>query len=149
MMVDVDAAACGGGSLDSEPSSNDEARLSRMESDGAPMGSLNEAPNESRLRYADAKKSIWAELKPEFIATIPKHVRMETQSSDRNDYILHPESGERLTDTSIGRLRKLKTGHAGRFDVQIVISDGLNAPAISDKGHLAPFLERLLAGQPK
>ena len=30
---------------------------------------------------------------------------------------------------------------AGRYDVQIVISDGLNALSLTDEGHLAPFLE--------
>lgn len=44
--------------------------------------------------------------------------------------------------TQINRLRQT---HAGAYDVQIVISDGLNALAITDDQHLAPYLEKLRA----
>ena len=40
-------------------------------------------------------------------------------------------------------MSELRRAHAGRYDVQIVVSDGLNALSITDPGHLAPFLERL------
>jgi ethanolamine ammonia-lyase large subunit len=40
-------------------------------------------------------------------------------------------------------LRRLGQQQAGRFNVQIVISDGLNALAIMEDGHLAPFLDQL------
>ena len=96
-----------------------------------------------RRIYADAKESIWTELEPTFIARIPNAFQLATQSKDRNDYILHPESGERMTDPSVQALRTLRERHAGRYDVQIVVSDGLNALAIMDPGHLAPFLKRL------
>ena len=96
-----------------------------------------------RRIYADAKKSIWTELKPEFVAKIPGAARLATLSSDRTDYILHPESGERLLGTSNEKLRHLRKRHGGKYDVQIVVSDGLNALAIMDPGHLAPFLEQL------
>ena len=93
--------------------------------------------------YSDAKQSIWAELDAEFIDAVPEVRRVATQSSDREDYILHPETGERVADDSLALLQNLKQRHAGKFDVQIVVSDGLNALAISDDGHLAPFLQRL------
>ena len=41
---------------------------------------------------------------------------------------------------------KLRQQQAGKYDVQIVISDGLNALAIMKKGHLAPFLKKLRSG---
>lgn len=96
-----------------------------------------------RRIYADAKESIWTELEPAFIAQVPDVVRLATQSADRTDYILHPETGERLSAASVETLRKLRRRHASRYDVQIVISDGLNAHAIMDPGHLAPFLKRV------
>ena len=96
-----------------------------------------------RRIYTDAKKSIWTELEPAFIARVPNAIQLATQSDNRNDYILHPESGERLADPALQALRTLRERHAGRYDVQIVISDGLNALAIMDPGHLAPFLKRL------
>lgn len=96
-----------------------------------------------RRIYADAKQSIWAELPTAFIETIPNAILLETQSLDREDYILHPESGERLTATTLETIHQLRQRHAAKHDVQIVISDGLNALSITDEGHLVPFLSRL------
>jgi len=99
-----------------------------------------------RRIYADAKKSIWTELEPAFVAQIPNVLKLSTRSQDRTDYILHPETGERLSDKSVAVLRSLSQHHAGRYDVQVVISDGLNALAIMDPGHLAPFLDEVRTG---
>jgi len=99
--------------------------------------------NDMQHVYDEAKLSIWAELKPHFIDAIPGHLRLATQSADRTDYILHPTTGERLDEPSTAALHRLRRRHAGRVDVQIVISDGLNALAIMEDGHLGPFLERL------
>lgn len=96
-----------------------------------------------RRIYTDAKKSIWTELDPAFVTRIPDRLQLATQSKNRTDYILHPESGERMSQPSVEKLRRLRQQHGGRHDVQIVISDGLNALAIMDPGHLAPFLEEL------
>ena len=99
-----------------------------------------------RRIYADAKESIWMELEPEFIAAIPGVMTLKTRSSDRTDYILHPESGERLTEASIETLGELRERGDQRHNVQIVVSDGLNALSIMDDGHLAPFLRQLRYG---
>ncbi len=96
-----------------------------------------------RRIYADAKDSIWAELPAGFLEEVPHGILIETQSIDREDYILHPESGERLTGKALEAIARLRREHAGRYDVQIVISDGLNALSITDQGHLEPFLGRL------
>ncbi len=107
---------------------------------------------ETRLRsqvqgiYRQAKQSIWAELGNEFIETLPNHTQLSTRSKDRQDYILHPESGERLSDASLQALRTLRDVQAAEFDVQIVISDGLNALAISTPGHMDTFLRHLRRG---
>ena len=93
--------------------------------------------------YDDAKQSIWTELDDDFVDRIPNALPLTTRSEDRLDYILHPESGEQPATTSTATLRALRNRHAGQFDVQIVVSDGLNALAIMDDGHLAPFLTRL------
>ena len=94
--------------------------------------------------YAEAKKSIWAELKPEFAATVPNSVELSTNSTDRNDYILHPESGEQLSPASKRQLHDLSVTRKSSPNVQIVISDGLNALAISEQEHLPGFLPNLL-----
>jgi ethanolamine ammonia-lyase large subunit len=96
-----------------------------------------------RTTYSDAKRSLWAELPPTFIGGVPNGVHVRTRSADRTDYILHPESGERLSARALEKVRGLRARHAGAYDVQVVVSDGLNALAITDEGHLAPFLARL------
>ncbi len=93
--------------------------------------------------YNDAKKSIWAQLTPGFISEIPVSITLNTKSEDRNDYILHPSSGEKLREQSALRVQGLRIKHDGRFNVQIVISDGLNALSIMEKNHLQPFLKSL------
>jgi ethanolamine ammonia-lyase large subunit len=99
--------------------------------------------------YNDAKTSLWAELTPDFITTIPGVVPIRTLSKDRNDYIAHPPSGETLSPEAIAVLAGMRDSWGGSLPKgQIVISDGLNAKAIMDDGHLAPYLEevrRLLA----
>jgi ethanolamine ammonia-lyase large subunit len=98
--------------------------------------------------YEDAKESLWTELDPNFVATIPGVVPCHTRSSNRNDYILHPATGERLSDESLAVLRGLRRQRetsGNNFDVQIMISDGLNALSIMDPGHLEPMLTRLRA----
>jgi ethanolamine ammonia-lyase large subunit len=95
--------------------------------------------------YNDAKISLKAELTPVFINTIPNVVQASTLSKDRDDYILHPASGEKLSPKSVGALEKLRASWvAGKEpNAQIVISDGLNAKAIMDEGHLMPYLEEI------
>ncbi len=96
-----------------------------------------------RRIYDDAKESIWKEFDPQFIKATPDVVPLATNSRDREDYILHPVTGEQLSSESSGQLEQLKMDHDGRYNVQIVISDGLNADAVMDDGHMLPFLNRL------
>ncbi|MDP2855498.1 MAG: ethanolamine ammonia-lyase subunit EutB [Smithellaceae bacterium] len=103
----------------------------------------SELDREIRTLYADAKKAIWIELSPSFIAMIPKAVPLKTRSQDRTDYILHPQTGEELDDPSLQTLKAIKATRREPSQVQIVISDGLNAHAIMDQGHLAPYLSAL------
>jgi len=87
--------------------------------------------------YDDAKVSLWAEFTPEFVSTIPNAVTIATNSKDREDYIAHPSTGEELSPAAVATMEKLRDSWGGRApDVQIVISDGLNAKAIMDEGHL-------------
>ncbi|MCG8374660.1 MAG: ethanolamine ammonia-lyase [Balneolales bacterium] len=94
--------------------------------------------------YEDAKVSIWTELSPAFTAALPNKVSIKTSSSDRVDYVYHPESGEKLSAEGKQVLEKLKGSWQQEVpDVQILISDGLNARSLMDKGHLTPFLNQL------
>ena len=83
--------------------------------------------------------------RPEFVTTIPSVVPVRTLSRDRNDYIAHPQTGETLSPEAIAvRLKGLRDSWGASMPKgQIVISDGLNAKAIMDDGHLAPYLEEI------
>ena len=96
-----------------------------------------------RRLYEDAKLCIHAALPPAFGSSLADAVPVATRSRDRDDYILHPPTGEALAEESAVRIGTLRDAQRGAFDVQIVIADGLNALALTDEGHLAPYLEEL------
>lgn len=97
-----------------------------------------------RVLYDDAKKSIWAELPANFAETLPTPaLALRTRSASREDYILHPPTGETLNDAGLLALAELRQRQNDGYDVQLVISDGLDALALTDEGHLRPYLETL------
>ncbi len=94
--------------------------------------------------YEDGKKSIWAEFTTEFIKTVPSAVQVATQAKDRENYIVQPPTGEKLNEQSVATLEKLRESWAGKDpDVQIVISDGLNANTIMSEGQVVTYLTEL------
>ncbi|MCE2808872.1 MAG: ethanolamine ammonia-lyase subunit EutB [Planctomycetaceae bacterium] len=93
--------------------------------------------------YDDAKKCIWAQLPEDFEASIPGGLGIKTLSKDRNDYILHPVSGESLHKESIERLEKLKAQHGQKYDTLLVLSDGLNALANTTGAQARELVEQL------
>ena len=95
--------------------------------------------------YEDAKVSLWAEIPEPFIQSIPGAVSLFTQSKDRKDYVYHPETGEKLSKKASERLKTIRSSWRDEVpDLQIIISDGLNARALIDEAHLFPFLENLV-----
>ncbi len=92
---------------------------------------------------ADARKCIWSVLDPAFTLTIPGATNLTTNSADRSDYILHPASGEKLSEASLKKLKAIRRKYHGAYNVQLVISDGLDALSISDQGHLIPYIDKL------
>ena len=101
--------------------------------------------SEIRRIYDDGKRSIWAEFDDAFRMAMAGAGFIATRSADRTDYVLHPTTGEALSDAAVASVQALRVGHSATIDVQIVISDGLNALAIMDRQQLEPFL-RLLRG---
>jgi ethanolamine ammonia-lyase large subunit len=92
--------------------------------------------------YEDSKACLWREMTDAFVESIPNAVYIETNSASRKDYIYHPPTGEKLSGKSVDTLTALKNKWNGNSpDVQIIISDGLNISALSDEGHLKPYLE--------
>lgn len=100
--------------------------------------------------YTDAKACIWAELPDDFESSFDVPVSLNTLSRDRNDYILHPTSGEDLSPESLKQIGRIKAKHGELFDTAIVISDGLNALACTSDSQaesLASLLRRELTSQ--
>lgn len=100
--------------------------------------------------YTDAKACIWAQLPDDFESRFDVPVSLETLSKDRNDYILHPTSGEDLSLESLKQISRIKAKHGERFDTAIAISDGLNALACTSDQQaetLASLLRRELTSQ--
>ena len=94
--------------------------------------------------YEDAKESLWTTLNTQFIKSIPDSVLIATQSENRQDYVYHPSSGETLGQQAIDKIKSLRRSWNQTIpDIQIIISDGLNARALMDDGHVLPFLTEL------
>ena len=100
-----------------------------------------EVDKKLRRLYADARACLWAELPAGFERRFENAVPLRTTSQDRKDYILHPPTGEQLDASARQTLEKLAKKRGGLYDVQIVISDGLNALSLTDEGHLQPYLD--------
>lgn len=92
---------------------------------------------------SESRRAFHATLPPAFVATIPHAVPVQTCSPDRDTFILHPTSGEVLSVAALAALQALAAQRDGTIDAQIVVSDGLNALAIRQPGHLLPFLDAL------
>lgn len=127
--------------------------LARIRSRGVPISEghgenpwnlPSDLEREIRCTFEDSKKSLWMEMPPSLIKSIPGGVPISTQSLDRKNYINHPESGEKLSDSAVITLKAIRSHWATVPDIQIVISDGLSVNALTDDGHLNPFLGLLL-----
>ncbi len=83
--------------------------------------------------YAQARRALYAELDADVVQAIsPHHVRVRTLSRDREDYLAHPQSGESIRDEDAERIVSLAAARGTRPpQVQLVISDGLNANALN------------------
>jgi ethanolamine ammonia-lyase large subunit len=129
------------------------AKIERLRANGWDLGGVGEAaPAAARARvdaiYAQARQALYAVLDPNAIAAAaPHHVRARTRARDREDYLAHPASGESIGDEDVARIRRALASAGGRRpQVQIVVSDGLNANAVNDNiGAILPPLRRELA----
>jgi ethanolamine ammonia-lyase large subunit len=121
-------------------------RLHAIRERGFDLGIVSSSAADSRLDtiYSHARKALYAALDDHVIADSaerPVHVR--TTARDRDDYLARPGAGEQLADDSARSVRSMY--QQGVPDIQIVISDGLNANAVNE--HLRailPALRRLL-----
>ncbi|MDO9183402.1 MAG: ethanolamine ammonia-lyase subunit EutB [Bacteriovorax sp.] len=94
--------------------------------------------------YKNAKISLQAELGTTFTDQIPNKINVRSQSKNRDDYILHPSTGEELAVESILKMTEIKKLNDKELtNLQIIISDGLNANALADEGHAVPCIQKL------
>ena len=116
-------------------------KIDRLRARGCDLGYGHEedwsAPPEVRTRmqtvFAQARHALYAVLDERIVQAVsPHYLRVRTRSRDREDYLAHPRSGEFICDNDVERIRTLlATRGARRPQVQIVISDGLNANALN------------------
>ena len=92
-------------------------------------------PPEAKARitgiYSNARRALYSTLDEAVISDwSPSYIRVRTRSSDRDDYLAHPPTGERIDDKDTARIQALYPARRPR--VQVVVSDGLNANAINE-----------------
>jgi ethanolamine ammonia-lyase small subunit len=81
--------------------------------------------------YSNARRALYATLAETVIAdSSPAYIRVHTRSSDRDDYLAQPATGELIDDKDAARIQALY--RTRRPQVQVVVSDGLNANAINE-----------------
>jgi ethanolamine ammonia-lyase large subunit len=74
----------------------------------------------------------------------PSRAQVRTEAIDRDDYLAHPPAGERIAPEHISILRSLFARR--RAQMQLIVSDGLNANAANEQLRpFLPLLRRLLA----
>jgi len=97
--------------------------------------------------YAHARRALYAALDEAVIRDAsPRSVRVGTTAMGRDDYLSHPTAGERLRDADARAVALLYRTRAPQ--VQLIVSDGLNADAINEQLRaLLPPLRRLLSTQ--
>ena len=97
--------------------------------------------------YEHARRALYARLDPAALRDAsPRHLAVRTLAAGREDYLRHPRRGERIRDPDVPRLGSMYP--ARRPAVQIVLSDGLNAHALSENlRDLLPPLRQTLAAR--
>ncbi len=122
-------------------------RLNEIRERGFDVGVGDAAAANARLEtiYAHARTALNATLDRSVIRdSIACPLWVRTRARDRDDYLAHPPAGERLRDDEA---RLVHTQCSGRpRQVQIVVSDGLNANAVNEHLRtLLPPLRRMIA----
>src|ERR1051325_6337869 len=80
--------------------------------------------------YSNARRALYSTLDEAVISdSSPRHDRVHTRSSNRDDYLAHPATGELIDDEDAVRIKALYP--ARRPQVQVLVSDGLNANAVN------------------
>ena len=110
------------------------------------------APTEVALRlqkiYEQARRALYATLNGSVLRDAsPRNLRISTLAASREEYLSNPSLGERIKEEEERRILGL-FGTSRIPQVQIVISDGLNADAVNENlRELLPPLRHMLAAE--
>jgi ethanolamine ammonia-lyase large subunit len=124
------------------------ARIERLRQNGWDLGSGEASGSRVDAIYAQARRALYAVIDANVVAAVsPRHVRARTRAHDRDDYLAHPPSGESIGDKDVARIRAALASAGSRPpQLQIVVSDGLNANAVNENLRvLLPRLRHALA----
>jgi ethanolamine ammonia-lyase large subunit len=121
-------------------------QLMALRERGLDLGIADEADADVRLEriYEHARRALYATVEDGVIRdACPRSVRVRSAARNRDEYLAHPQVGERLRDDEE---RVVATLYPERKpQTQFVISDGLNADAVNEQLRIVlPMLRRLL-----
>jgi ethanolamine ammonia-lyase large subunit len=121
-------------------------QLMALRERGLDLGIADELDADARLKtiYLHARRALYSTLEDGVIRdACLRSLRVRTAAGNRDDYLNHPPSGERLRAEDARVVASIYPER--KPQVQLVISDGLNADAINEHGRtLLPMLRRLL-----
>jgi len=113
-----------------------ERKVARLQARGFDLGYGDDPTVHARLDriYAQARQALYATLDAGVLQSASMHhVRVRSKSRDREDYLLHPRSGESIRDDDVQRIMTTTASSGSRGpSVQVVLSDGLNANALNE-----------------
>jgi ethanolamine ammonia-lyase large subunit len=140
------ARASGDQRMSSTLEEEGQRQLMALRERGLDLGIADEADADARLEriYEHARRALYATLEDGVIRdACPRSVRVRTAARNRDEYLAHPQVGERLRDDEE---RVVATLYPERKpQTQFVISDGLNADAVNEQLRIVlPMLRRLL-----
>ncbi len=94
-------------------------------------GDPPEATSRISRIYSNARRALYSTLDEAVISdSSPRFIRVHTTSTHRDNYLAHPTTGAVIDDKDAARIQALYP--ARRPQVQIVVSDGLNANAVNE-----------------
>ncbi|RPH53619.1 MAG: ethanolamine ammonia-lyase, partial [Acidobacteria bacterium] len=122
-------------------------QLYELRERGFDLGGMTPPEADARLEsiYTHARRALYATVDEGVIRDVsPRSLRVRTTATSRDDYLAHPAVGERLRGDEARAVATMY--HVPEPQVQLVVSDGLNANAINEQLRaLLPPLRRLLS----
>jgi ethanolamine ammonia-lyase large subunit len=121
-------------------------RVQQLVERGFDLGRTDPARSHARVDriYNHARSALYAELDESVLRDVSERAaRVRTAAATRDHFLSHPVAGEHLRDEDARQVARLYSTHTPQ--VQLIISDGLNANAANEQlQSLLPALRRSL-----